>query len=279
MADTYHPQFVPSITLGPNWSGSSVEAQEQLLVVVSESSGFIPATINIVVAYEHQNPGGDGSWPDNHKPQYRVPEIVTRPLVLIDGDVEATFAVTVPDADGVVANPVAGSATVTLAVTQVNADGVVANPVVNTGSATYGVTTTTGEGTVVNTVQPAANPGVYYRHRPKPRVKQPEFKLPIPEAPTYRIYGTARTTFDGPLRVEGQGKVVRPQFGAKAVVSLASTETLGAARNKRRFIGAANVSITVADAYADGIYDRSLRDQIEEEDLWLSNIVNVLRAA
>lgn len=79
MADTYHPQTLLFPTRGTDWSGSSVEAQVDPPSVTIES-GFQPENREILAMYEHAPPGTVLTWPDDLKPQYRVPAAVTEPL-------------------------------------------------------------------------------------------------------------------------------------------------------------------------------------------------------
>lgn len=78
MADTYHPQTLLFPTNGTAWSGSSIVVEPEDPEVVAES-GFVPANRGIFALYEHFPPGGT-TWPDDLKPQYRVPEDVTEPV-------------------------------------------------------------------------------------------------------------------------------------------------------------------------------------------------------
>lgn len=45
------------------------------------TSAFIPLNQDIVVVMELYAPGSGTSWPDDKKPQYRVPSLVTAPYV------------------------------------------------------------------------------------------------------------------------------------------------------------------------------------------------------
>lgn len=80
MADTYHPQTLLFPTNGTAWTASSVEIVPDILPSIYAESGFVPANIGIFPMYEHKAPGGDGTWPDDKKPQYRVPDEVTEPF-------------------------------------------------------------------------------------------------------------------------------------------------------------------------------------------------------
>jgi len=91
MPDTYHPQTLVFPTDGTDWAGSSVDATP-LYGDVPITSGFVPANIGIFPMYEHKSPGGDGTWPDNNKPQYRVPEEVTEPFIESSGFPALTLA-------------------------------------------------------------------------------------------------------------------------------------------------------------------------------------------
>lgn len=168
------------------------------------------------------------------------------------------------------------TASATYQVTVATGSGTVANPVAGTGTATYGVTVSTATGTVTNPHAQFTNAGVTYS-KPRPKRKpEPVFTLPVPEAPTYRIYGNARATFDV-LRVEGQGIVGKYVISGQAAASFAVARAEGNGKAYRRRVtgsGFSRTSVTRAEAH--GVYDRSLWDQIEEEDQLLTDVLNVL---
>lgn len=161
-------------------------------------------------------------------------------------------------------------------VTIATGSGVVANPVAGIGAATYAVTVSTSEGTVTNPHGQFANVGITYS-KPRPKRKpDPVFQLPIPEAPTYRIYGNGRASFDV-SRAEGQGIVGKYIINGSAVASFALTDVQGQGKTYRRMVmGSAFSRTRVTRAEAHGAYDRSLWDQIEEEDQLLTDVLNVL---
>jgi len=148
----------------------------------------------------------------------------------------------------------------------------------NAGSATYSVTQTQGSGTVTHPAIARGNAGVSYRFKPRPRPEVPQWKMPVPEAPTYRIYGTNVVTF-GPPRVQGTGSVTRPPIvNGMATVALLCTQAVGTGTVYRRTVtGAAIARTRVTRAGGTGeAYDPL---QIEEEDQWLHDVLQVLGVA
>lgn len=167
------------------------------------------------------------------------------------------------------------------AVTVTTATGTVANPVVGSVEATFGVTVATSDGTVTNPRAESPNVGITYsKPAPrKPRPPQPVFTLPIPEAPTYRIHGNVAVTYEV-TRAEAQGIVGKYVIGGSAAASFAAATVRAEGTSfRRRVSGHAHAQVGVTRTYAHGVNDRSLWNQIEEEDQWLTDVLNVLSIA
>lgn len=147
----------------------------------------------------------------------------------------------------------------------------------NSGSATYGVTVPDGNGTVVNpAVAKSANRGVVYK--PRPKEKPPEWPWPQMPVPGQRVHGTGAVTIS-PGHVIAHGRV-KVEITALALASFKATQVLAQGTSfRRRMDGAAMAQMLVTTTQASGVYDRSLRNQIEDEDQLLADILQVLGVA
>lgn len=145
-----------------------------------------------------------------------------------------------------------------------------------TGDATYGETTPTGDGTVVNpAVTAQGNGGVFYKPRPKPA----PFQLPVPQAPTQRVGGVGQATFEA-LRVHGEGTVERYVITAVGGARYSRVRASGGGAHTRRRVGGSGaVVLQMEQPSHEGIYDRSLWNQIEDEDKWLAEVISAFGVA
>ena len=88
MADTYHPQQQFAVgrpdniwTTGTGQPAIEMHAYTQDMDLIIATGSFIPANQGLIVEMELYAPGGGTTWPDNLKPQYRVPSFATAPYV------------------------------------------------------------------------------------------------------------------------------------------------------------------------------------------------------
>jgi hypothetical protein len=106
MADTYHPQPQFNITTSYQLLNTSSEVPADSIITqpdqiydedlnrdqILNTSTQIPMHREIVVEMELYAPGLLTSWPDNLKPQYRVPEYATEVAAVVSSFPALTVA-------------------------------------------------------------------------------------------------------------------------------------------------------------------------------------------
>lgn len=155
------------------------------------------------------------------------------------------------------AGEITGTITATFGVTATSSTGTV-----DQNGATYGVTQCQGVGTVVNPAVPVTGGG---------SGGLGTYRLPMPEAPRQQITGTMRVTMPV-TEAKAQGDATLYITG-DVLARFETTASHAQGRAYRKVIGGTCSATFKTISIAEGVYDRTLWDRIEDEEKLLEEIL------